>query len=146
MNPMSLFLLGRKLTQIAEGALPQGKMAKSGRLIYVDVEYHPNSSISEITERTSLPQSLVSTTVAQLRDLGLLATHPDAADRRRTLVRTTTKRRPVQRRLAGVSVDDDIARELSAEDQDELAEVHAALELLSRLLTPEVFSFEPVAS
>jgi DNA-binding MarR family transcriptional regulator len=146
MNPMSLFLLGRKLMQIAEGALPKGQTAKSGRLVFVDVAYHPDSSISEITERTGFPQSLVSTAVARLRDIGLLESGPDPLDRRRTLVRTTPRLNAVQERLGRVSIDDLVARELGDEDQGELSEVTAALELLSRLLTPEVLSDDAESS
>src|SRR3984885_10257230 len=102
MNPMSLFLLGRKLMQIANGALPQGKTAPSVRLIFVDVAYHPNSSITEITNRTGFPQSLVSTAVARLRQRGLLESETDPFDRRRTLVRTTPALKDIQERLGSV--------------------------------------------
>jgi DNA-binding MarR family transcriptional regulator len=139
-NPASLFLLGRKLMQIAEGALPEGKMATSGRLVFVDVVYHPNSSITEITERTGFPQSLVSTAVARLRDLGLLESGLDPIDRRRTLVRATPALKAIEGRLGPVSIDDVIARELAAGDRAALTNVIAALDLLSRLLTPEVMS------
>jgi DNA-binding MarR family transcriptional regulator len=139
---MSLYLLGRKLTQIAEGALPPGQSAKSGRLVFVDVSYHPNSSITEITERTGFPQSLVSTAVARLREIGLLETDPDPLDRRRTLVRTTPQITEVQERLGSVSIDGILADELTAEHRDELSDVVSALDLLSRLLTPEVYSYE----
>ena len=106
---MSLFLLGRKLMQIAERGLPQGKTATSLRLIFVDVAYHPNSSITEITKRTGFPQSLVSTAVARLRDMGLLESGPDPLDRRRTLVRTTPELKAIQERLGSVSIDDILA-------------------------------------
>jgi DNA-binding MarR family transcriptional regulator len=137
---MSLFLLGRKLMQIANGALPQGKTATSARLIFVDVAYHANSSISEITERTGFPQSLVSTAVARLCDMGMLASGPDPHDRRRTLVRTTPAPSGVRDRLSRLTIDDLIAKELASDDRAELTEVIAALDLLSRLLTPEVLS------
>jgi DNA-binding MarR family transcriptional regulator len=137
---MSLFLLGRKLMQIAEGALPKNKGAKSARLVFVDVAYHPNSSITEITERTGFPQSLVSTTVARLRELGLLESEPDPLDRRRTLVRRTPALNAVEARLEQVPIDEILAKELAAEDQGELTDVIAALELLSRLFTPEALS------
>ena len=75
--------------QIAESVLPQQKAATSLRFVALDVGYHPDSSISEITERTGLPQSLVSMSVAKLRDLGVVQTEPDPADRRRTLVHPT---------------------------------------------------------
>ncbi len=139
---MSLYLLGRKLMQIAEGALPPGRSAKSGRLVFVDVSYHPNSSISDITERTGFPQSLVSTAVARLREIGLLETDSDPLDRRRTLVRTTPQLTAVQERLGSASIDGILANELAAEHEQELGDVIAALELLSHLLTPEVYSDE----
>jgi DNA-binding MarR family transcriptional regulator len=143
---MSLFLLGRRLMQIAEGALPEGKTATSGRLVFVDVAYHPNSSISEITERTGFPQSLVSTAVARLREIGVLESGPDPLDRRRTLVRTTPALKASRGRLGSVSIDDILAKELADEDQGELNDVIAALDLLSRLLTPEVLSDDAEAS
>src|ERR1700685_1392951 len=135
---MSLYLLGRKLMQIAEGMLPTGRKVTSARLVFVDVAYHPNSSITEITERTGFPQSLVSTTVARLREIGLLESGPDPLDRRRTLVRTTPALEAIHQRLGSVSIHDVLARELRAEDQEELTDVIAALDLLTRLLTPEM--------
>jgi DNA-binding MarR family transcriptional regulator len=137
---MSLYLLGRTLMQIAEGTLPTGRKVTSTRLVFVDVAYHPNSSITEITERTGFPQSLVSTAVARLRDIGLLETEPDPLDRRRTLVRTTPALNEVGGRLSQVSIDDVVAKELAPEHEEELVKVIAALDLLSRLLTPEVLA------
>jgi len=124
--------------QIANTALPAGKTATSARLIFVDVAYHPNSSITEITERTGFPQSLVSTAVARFRDLGLLTSGPDPVDRRRTLVSASPAVTEVQERLGEISMDDILAKELAAEDRTELADLIMALDLLSRLLTPEV--------
>jgi DNA-binding MarR family transcriptional regulator len=144
-NPMSLYLLGRKLMHIAEGALPKGRTVMSSRLIFVDVAYHQNSSISEITERTGFPQSLVSTSVAKLRELGLLESGPDPLDRRRTLVRTTPVMTEVRERVGSLEIDDLIAVELGTGDAKELAQVMAAIELLSRLLTPEVLPDGEVA-
>jgi len=137
---MSLYLLGRKLMQIAEGMLPTGRRVTSTRLVFVDVAYHPNSSITEITQRTGFPQSLVSAAVARLREVGLLETEPDPLDRRRTLVRTTPVINDVEGRLSQVSIDDVLANELTPEHEKELAKVITALDLLSRLLTPEVLA------
>ena len=98
MNTMELYLLGRRLMQIAESALPSGKSATVARLVLIDVAFHPDSSISEITERTALHQSQVSGAVRTLRERGVLETEPDPADRRRTLVRTTPALKEVPRR------------------------------------------------
>ncbi|MGD0606441.1 MAG: helix-turn-helix domain-containing protein [Streptosporangiaceae bacterium] len=136
---MALFLLGRKLMQIAEGALPKGP-ATSVRLVFADVAYHPNSSITEITERTGFPQSLVSAAVAKLRAAGLLESGPDPLDRRRTLVRTTPALNSVaEEGLAPMSINDILANELALDDQEQVPGALAALDLLARLLTPEVF-------
>ena|ERR1700722_3189558 len=134
---MSLYLLGRKLMQIAEGMLPTGRKVTSARLVFVDVAYHPNSSITEITERTGFTQSLVSMAVATLRERGLLETEPDPLDRRRTLVRTTPAINAVEVRLSHVSIDEVLAKELGPGHEEDLAQVMAALDLLSRLFTPE---------
>jgi DNA-binding MarR family transcriptional regulator len=140
---MSLYLLGRRLMQIAEGMLPTGRKVTSARLVYVDVAYHPNSSITEITERTGFPQSLVSTAVARLRDIGLLETEADPLDRRRTLVRPTPAVNDIEVSLSQVTIDDVVAKELTPEHEGEIPDVLAALDLLSRLLTPEVLTSDP---
>jgi DNA-binding MarR family transcriptional regulator len=136
---MALFLLGRKLMQIAEGALPKGP-ATSVRLVFADVAYHPNSSITEITERTGFPQSLVSAAVAKLRAAGFLESGPDPLDRRRTLVRTTPTLNSMAEDTAPMSIDGILAKKLALEDQSRVPDALAALDLLARLLTPEVFA------
>lgn len=53
------------------------------------VEYvatHDRASVGETAERTGLAQSLVSRTVASLREAGLLRTEPDPADARRVRI------------------------------------------------------------
>lgn len=143
---MALFLLGRKLMQVAETALPQGKAATSVRLVLIDVAYHPNSSISEITERSGFPQSLVSAAVARLRELGVLESEPDPSDRRRTLVRTTPALRVIGQSARQVPIDAVLAKELTPEQQDRGPEAIAALDVLARLLTPEVFADDETGS
>jgi hypothetical protein len=53
-------------------------------------------------------------------------------------VRTTPALEAIHQRLGLVSIDDVLARELRVEDQDEVTDVIAALDLLTRLLTPEM--------
>jgi hypothetical protein len=78
--------------------------------------------------------------VARLRDIGLLETEADPLDRRRTLVRPAPTINDVGVRLSQVSIDDVVAKELAPEHEKELPDVLAALDLLSRLLTPEVLT------
>lgn len=137
---MELFLLGRKLMQVAEEALPKGQGATSVRLVLIDVVYHPGSSITEITERTGFPQSLVSMAVAKLRELGVLQSEPDPTDRRRTLVSVTPALKAIPRRLGRVSMEDVVAKELDIDDQSRLSEVIEALDLLAGVFIPEVLA------
>jgi DNA-binding MarR family transcriptional regulator len=132
--------------RIAEGVLPKGHATTSVRLVLIDVAYHPNSSITEITERTGFPQSLVSTAVVKLREVGVLESGPDPLDRRRTLVRTTPALETTTKGLSSVSISDALAKELAAEDKDQVTEAVAALDLLARLLTPEVLDDDTDAS
>lgn len=135
---MQLFLLGRRLMQIAEELLPQAKVATSLRLVAIDVAYHPDSSISEITERTKFPQSLVSMTVAKLRDLDVVQTAPDPADHRRTLVRATGQMRARAQERGGSPIESVLVKQLGPEHEAQAGAALAALDVLARLLTPEV--------
>lgn len=138
-NAAGLFLLSRKLMQIAEAALPQQKGATSMRLILLDIVYHPDSSITEITTRTGFPQSLVSMTVAKLRDIGVLETSPDSADRRRTLVRPTPRLIELgEQGPGGVPIEEALADAIDVDAQQQIPDALAALDLLARLLVPEV--------
>ena len=90
MNALDLILLGRQLAKIGEEVL-RGSAAQSmpagPSLVLRDVFAHPDSSITDVTARTGLPQSYVSESVARLRDQGIVQTSADPADGRRTLVR-----------------------------------------------------------
>jgi DNA-binding MarR family transcriptional regulator len=141
-DAFELFLLGRKLMKLGEAAMPpsrlEDKTAASARLVMSDIFCHPGSSVSEITERTGFPQSLVSLSVARLRDLGAVTTAPDPADRRRTLVRPAESMTDRAQRRAAVPVDQTIAAAMSAEAAGHLPEALAALETLGQLMVPEV--------
>jgi DNA-binding MarR family transcriptional regulator len=135
---MALYLVGRKLMQVAETALPQGKGPASVRLVLVDVAYHPHSSITDITERTGFPQSLVSTSVAKLRELGLVETEPDPADRRRTLVQIVPAAVQARAEVQAAPAEELLAKAMGPESEGDVAEALEALTTLARLLTPEV--------
>jgi DNA-binding MarR family transcriptional regulator len=149
-NALELFLLGRKLMKLGEEAIPQSipgsqfhQMPTSVRSVLVDVYEHPGSSISEITARTGFPQSHVSAAVARLREKGGVITTTDPADRRRTLAAPNPE---VWRRLSSrqrVPVDAVLARAIGTDDPGEVAGALAALDLLARLLTPNVPARRP---
>jgi MarR family len=144
-NAFELFLLGRKLMKLGESAIPSAKPdaeATSVRLVMADIGYHPGSSVTEITERTGFPQSLVSLSVARLRDLGFVETAPDPADRRRTLVRPAEGAFRRGSRHAAVPVDQVVAEAIDPGARDRVPEALAALDLLGQLITPEI---HPVA-
>jgi DNA-binding MarR family transcriptional regulator len=138
MNGLELLLLGHKLIEIGEEAIPRSTfhaLPASARTILVDVFEHPGSSISEITERTGFPQSLVSSSVARFREQGQMVTETDPADRRRTLVRPAPGvPEKGRRRAATMTVDDALAKALGAEKND-VAEIVATLESLARRLS-----------
>jgi DNA-binding MarR family transcriptional regulator len=142
MNASELFLLGRRLMKLGEAAIPDAGrpgVNTTIRLVIADVTDHPDSSVSEITERTGFPQSLVSLSVARLREFGAVVTKPDPADRRRTLVRPAEGAVARGARHGAVPVDETIARALGAQAQERLPEALAALELLGQLITPESY-------
>jgi DNA-binding MarR family transcriptional regulator len=141
MNGLELYLLGRKLMKLGEEALPPSgldDMGASVRSVLTDVFSHPGSSVSEIKDRTGFPQSHVSSSVARLRDLGVLVTAPDPADRRRTLVRPADGMVQKAVRRAASSVDATLAEAIGPDAEDRLPEVLAALDLLGELIMPQV--------
>jgi hypothetical protein len=76
--------------------------------------------------------------VARLRDLGVLVTAPDPADRRRTLVRPADGMVQKAVRRAASSVDATLAEAIGPDAEDRLPEVLAALDLLGELIMPQV--------
>ncbi len=131
MQSTDLFLLGRQLMKLAEEGLPSGGLNHRVRIVLLDVGAHPGSSISGIVARTGYPQSQVSTAVGTLRRIGAVRTEADPADRRRTLVWIVPT--AVERARARVvsSADAAIARALGDADDQDVAEVIRALEMVA---------------
>jgi DNA-binding MarR family transcriptional regulator len=132
--------------KLGEDALPPSgfhQMPTSVRSVLVDIYSNPGSSVSEITARTGFPQSHVSAAVARLREKGGVITTTDPADRRRTLVSPNPDiQRTLPSRVSG-SVDTVLAKAIGASDPDQIAAAVAALELLAKLLTPDVPAAPP---
>ncbi len=127
--------------KVAEDHLPlgpQGRANTSTRLILIDVAGNSGTSISEIVVRTGFPQSLVSSTVARLKEIGVVDSGPDPADRRRTLVTITPLAGDLARDnpAAAAPVERTLADAMPGAPSHEVAEVVAALKLLARHLLP----------
>lgn len=138
MNAAELYLLGRKLMKIADDALPKpptGGPPTSVRMILIDVAEHPDSSIGEITTRTGFPQSHVSTSVARLRELGVLTTTADPRDGRRTLAQLAPGLADRAQRAA-VPIDAALAAALDGSDPEIVEDVICALDSLAEHLIP----------
>jgi DNA-binding transcriptional ArsR family regulator len=124
MNALDLIMLGRQLSKIGEDVLRGSKGAPSDApfmpagpsLVLRDVFAHPDSSITDITARTGLPQSYVSESVAKLRDQGILETGTDPADGRRTLVRVSAQHPRTVAAKGSASVDAALAAALGEPD------------------------------
>jgi DNA-binding MarR family transcriptional regulator len=89
MNAGRLHRLARLLRDVATAATadPGELPVSAGDLAIIeDVAHHERTSIGQIAQRTGLAQSLVSKTVAAMRDEGILATTTDPSDGRRILV------------------------------------------------------------
>ncbi|CAM3432083.1 helix-turn-helix domain-containing protein [Deinococcus saxicola] len=89
MNSARLHRLARHLRELAvqtTAAHDETLPSLSVLNIVEDVAHHPETPIGEIARRVGLAQSLVSKTVAELREAAVLSTRPDPADGRRVLV------------------------------------------------------------
>lgn len=146
MNGVELFLLGRTLMKIGEEAMPtEGLPAystsvRSVLIVASDIVEHPGSAVGEIAARTGLPQSQVSGCVARLREAGAIVTEPDAADRRRVLIRQAPEATERVDLVRSTTIDAALAAALGAEDPEDVAEIVSALETLARRLTPGTLS------
>lgn len=139
MNGLELLRLSRRLTKIAEEAIPRvglHQLPTSVRSVLVDVFEHPGTSIGEITERTGFPQSLVSASVTTLREGGAVVTAADPDDRRRTVVRPAPAALERAASMVSAPIDGPLAAALGRNDPGEIGELAAALELLASRLTP----------
>ncbi|MFF0632115.1 MarR family transcriptional regulator [Nocardia sp. NPDC004151] len=137
MNGVELFLLGRALMKMGEQALPGAGERTGNRAVLVvigDVLEHPGTTISEVTARTGLPQSAVSGAVARLRETGSLVARTDPHDRRRSLLEPARELSERVSQVRATSIDDTVAAALGDADPAALADVLAALELLSTRL------------
>jgi DNA-binding MarR family transcriptional regulator len=137
MDAIRLFLLGRRLTKLAEGAMRGSSegVPPSVALIIQDVVGHDRTPITDIVARTGLPQSYVSSSIADLARQRLIRTVADPSDGRRTLARVAPG---FTRRLSergAIPVDDAIAASAGTTEPRRVAEITATLERLATQLS-----------
>jgi DNA-binding MarR family transcriptional regulator len=138
-DALELIALARQLTKIGEQATRGGTappLPAGHALVLRDVFTHPGSSITGITERTGLAQSIVSKAVARFAAQGILETEADPADGRRTLVRVSDRHLAEVRSKGSVAVDGALAAALGEADPAAVAEFVGVLEALARRLRP----------
>lgn len=146
MGPVELILLGRTLMKIGEQALPapaSGAPLGGERTVVIvmaDIYEHEDTTVTEVSRRTGLPQSAVSGAVARLREVGSVLARPDPADRRRQLLRRNPDLTARRRKVATTTIDAAVAAALGNPGPSELAEVLAALEKLGSHLNPETIT------
>lgn len=89
MDAGRLHRLSRTLREIATAATAEAgddRVSAGDLAIIEDLARHDGTTVGEVARRTGLAQSLVSTTVAGLREGGVVTSEPDPGDRRRTLI------------------------------------------------------------
>ncbi|KRD06155.1 MarR family transcriptional regulator [Streptomyces sp. Root264] len=141
---VELFLLGRTLMKIGEGAMPEpeggaaryGGGVRSVLIVVSDLAAHPDSAVGEIAARTGLPQSQVSTAVARLKEAGAVVTQNDPADRRRLLVRQVSRPSDRMAMVRAAGIDGALAEAVGG-DPEAVKEVTEALGTLARHLSPQ---------
>jgi DNA-binding MarR family transcriptional regulator len=140
MDALQLYVLGRQLLKIADASFEESGTSVPARglmLVLEDIATHPGSAISEITARTGLPQSHVSTSVGRFRERGMVETYADANDGRRTLVRAKPSYvRSADRRRTS-SADNAIAAALEGASAATVRKLIADLESIAERLTPK---------
>lgn len=139
MNAARLHRLARVLRELATdltSETSEGRASATEVTIGMDIFEHDQTTIGEITKRTGVAQSQVSTTVAAMRDHGLLTIEADPMDRRRGRITLDPEAREQLassrgRRPVGDAVRDYLVRGSGRTDSD--AQVQAIEQLLDAL-------------
>jgi DNA-binding MarR family transcriptional regulator len=137
MDALELIMLGRRLARIGEEAMRGGQAPAppaGHALVLRDVLAHPGSSVSDITARTGLAQSIVSKAIARFGQQGIVQTDADPADGRRTLARVTARHLADVRRKGALRADEALAAALGERDPAAVAGIVSGLEALAARL------------
>jgi len=140
MDPVELFLLGRRLMKIAETALPDVGAGSGGNrttlLAASEIAGNPGSTVGEIAARTGLPQSAISQAVARLVEAGSVVGEPDPADGRRTLLRHVGEASERVAEVRATNIRPALKAAMDDADAASLDAVESALRQLSTALRP----------
>ena len=131
-----LHRLGRRLLALSRTVSGQAgdlSLVPGQEAVLEDLLRHPDSTVSEIRDRTGFAQSHVSASVAQLRDHGLVQAAADPSDGRRTRLRTTEATTHAIVNRAGRTIDDTIATTVGPNQAGRVLEL---LDELARTLQP----------
>jgi DNA-binding MarR family transcriptional regulator len=137
MDALELIMLGRQLVKIGEEAMRGGQAPAppaGHALVLRDVLTHPGSSISDITARTGLAQSIVSKAIARFGEQGIVEIGADPADGRRTLARVTARHLADVRRKGTLPADEALAAALGEADPAAVAGIVSGLQALAARL------------
>ncbi|WP_054012646.1 MarR family winged helix-turn-helix transcriptional regulator [Arthrobacter sp. ERGS1:01] len=131
MRGFELYRLARGLREVAlaTSADPGEYPVSAGELAVIeDVSRHPASPIKDIAQRTRLAQSLVSKTVALMREGGIFVTEADPNDGRKSLVSIDPQARmEVFAERGARTITATLAEALPTADPDTLARMEALL-------------------
>lgn len=132
-------MLGRQLTKIGEEAMRGGQappLPAGHALVLRDVLAHSASSVTDITTRTGLAQSIVSKAIARFQHQGIVEVEADPADGRRTLASVSAAHLVDVRRKGAVPADAALAAALGETDPAAVAEILGVLQTLAARLRP----------
>jgi DNA-binding MarR family transcriptional regulator len=132
-----LHRLGRRLIELSRQVTSEPgdlTLTPGESAVLEDVITYPDSSVSEIAQRTGFVQSHVSASVARLIPRGMLVTGSDPTDGRRTRVRATEQTINAISRRATRRIDDALAGAVA--DPGTTRRVTALLDELAQLLLP----------
>lgn len=131
-----LHRLGRHLLALSRTVSGQAgdlTLVPGQEAVLEDLLRHPDSTVSEIRDRTGFTQSHVSASVARLRDHGLVQAAADPSDGRRTRLRTTEATTHAIINRARRTIDDTIATTVGPNQAGRVLEL---LDELARILQP----------
>jgi SAM-dependent methyltransferase len=135
MNGAELYFLGRKLTAVADNALPADsalrRIRPAARLVLEDAARHSGTSAAETAERTGLSPAEVSVLAAALTAEGLAETAEGP-----TGTRISVGRAGPFREYTAAPADKALAGALGTTDTAEVREVAGLLESLVRRIYP----------